>query len=345
MRQHCILIRRVAERRTLVRENEILRQELQIKGVTTDAIQYKSPKMAELIQLAARIAPSQATVLIQGETGTGKELFARLIHHLSPREAKPFVAVNCAVIPESLIESELFGHEKGSFTGAFQRRIGRFEQADSGTLFLDEIGELSPAVQVKLLRFLQEREFQRVGGEKTVTADVRIISATHQDLDARVKDGTFREDLFYRIHVVAIKIPPLKDRREDIPVLMTHFIRRFREANRKKIDGVSREAQDLLVKYDYPGNVRELENIIERAIVIARGSVISTEDLPFQNPECEDGTSKTPVGNLHQAIAAMECEMIEDAMQQADFNQSKAALLLGIGERMLRYKLKKYGLK
>lgn len=342
-----MLIRRIAEHRTLVRENEILRQELKIKGVTSEAIQYKSPKMAELIQLAARIAPSQATVMIQGETGTGKELFARLIHHLSPRAAKPFVAVNCAAIPETLIESEFFGHEKGAFTGAFQRRIGRFEQADGGTLFLDEIGELSPAVQVKLLRFLQEREFQRVGGEKTVTADVRIISATHQDLEARIKDGTFREDLFYRIHVVALKIPPLKERREDIPILMTHFIRRFGEANRKKIDGVSREAQDLLVKYDYPGNVRELENIIERAIVIARGSVISTEDLPFQNPICETGeagTSKTPVGNLHHAIAAMERRMIEDAMHQADFNQSKAALLLGLGERMLRYKLKKYPL-
>jgi len=343
-----MLIRRIAEHRTLVRENEILRQELKIKGVTSDAIQYKSPKMADLIQLAARIAPSQATVMIQGETGTGKELFARLIHHLSPRSAKPFVAVNCAAIPETLIESEFFGHEKGAFTGAFQRRIGRFEQADGGTLFLDEIGELSPAVQVKLLRFLQEREFQRVGGEKTVTADVRIISATHQDLEARVKDGTFREDLFYRVHVVALKIPPLKDRREDIPVLMTHFIRRFAEANRKKIAGASREAQDLLVKYDYPGNVRELENIIERAIVIARGSVISTEDLPFQNPECGTGafgTSKIPAGNLHQAITKMEREMIEDAMHQADFNQSKAALLLGLGERMLRYKLKKYGLK
>ncbi len=343
-----MLIHRVAEHRTLVRENEILRQEFKIVGVASDAIQYKSPKMAELIQLAARIAPSQTTVMIQGETGTGKELFARLIHHLGSRAAKPFVAVNCAAIPETLIESEFFGHEKGAFTGAFQRRIGRFEQADGGTLFLDEIGELSPAVQVKLLRFLQEREFQRVGGEKTITADVRIISATHQDLEARVKDGTFREDLFYRIHVVAIKIPPLKERREDIPVLITHFIRRFGNANRKKIAGVSREAQDLLVKYDYPGNVRELENIIERAIVIARGSVISNEDLPFQNQVCgngEAGTTKTPAGNLHQAIAAMEREMIEDAMQQADFNQSKAALLLGLGERMLRYKLKKYGLK
>ena len=285
--------------------------------------------------------------MIQGETGTGKELFARLIHHLSPRAAKPFVAVNCAAIPETLIESEFFGHEKGAFTGAFQRRIGRFEQADSGTLFLDEIGELSPAVQVKLLRFLQEREFQRVGGEKTVTSDVRIITATHQDLEATVKEGTFREDLFYRVHVVALKIPPLKDRREDIPVLMTHFIRRFAEANRKKIAGASREAQDLLVKYDYPGNVRELENIIERAIVIARGSVISTEDLPFQNPECGTGafgTSKIPAGNLHQAITKMEREMIEDAMHQADFNQSQAALLLGLSERMLRYKLKKYPL-
>jgi DNA-binding NtrC family response regulator len=344
-----LLIDRVAEHRTLVRENKVLRQELRAKGVTSDTILYKSHRMAELINLAGRIAPSQATVLIQGETGTGKELFARLIHNLSPRAERPLIAVNCAAIPETLLESELFGHEKGAFTGAVQRRIGRFEQADGGTLFLDEIGELSLPVQVKLLRFLQEREFQRVGGERTLKANVRIISATHQDLEAKVKEGSFREDLFYRINVVALKIPPLRDRREDIPVLMDQFLKRFVRENRKKIEGVSREARDLLIKYDYPGNVRELENVIERAVVIARGRVLSLEDLPFPEALCESGVEETAAdvssGSLQLALESLERRMIQDALRKAELNQTRAAGLLGLSERMLRYKLKKYGLK
>jgi DNA-binding NtrC family response regulator len=344
-----ILIDRIADHRRLVKENQILRQEIKAKGVTSDAIRYKSAKMAELINLAGRIAPSQATVLVQGETGTGKELLARLIHSLSPRSEQPLITVNCAAIPETLIESELFGHEKGAFTGAVQRRIGRFEQADGGTLLLDEIGELSLPVQVKLLRFLQEREFQRVGGERTLKADVRIISATHQDLEARVKEGIFREDLFYRINVVTMKIPPLRERREDIPLLIDHFVKRFARENRKKIDGVSREARDLLIRYDYPGNVRELENIVERAIVISRGSLLTLEDLPFQEALCTigaetDGT-QTREGSLQRAIETLERQMIRDALEKAGFNQTQAAGLLGLSERMLRYKLKKYGFK
>ncbi len=344
-----ILIDRVAQHRTLLRENEILKQELMAKGVSSATIRHKSPKMAELINLAGRIASSQATVLIQGETGSGKELFARLIHHLSPRAERPLITVNCAAIPETLLESELFGHEKGAFTGAIQRRIGRFEQADRGTLFLDEIGELTLPVQVKLLRFLQERELQRVGGERTIRADVRIISATHQDVEARVKEGTFREDLFYRINVVTMKIPPLRERREDIPVLIDHFVRRFAGENRKKIEGVSREARDLLIKYDYPGNVRELENIIERAIVIARGNVLSVDDLPFQEALCSDAMiperALAQEGTLQHTLESIELQMIKDAMEKTAFNQSQAAKLLGLNERMLRYKLKKYGLK
>ena len=297
--------------------------------------------------LPARVAPSQATVLIRGETGTGKELFARLVHHLSPRAERPLITVNCAAIPETLLESELFGHEKGAFTGAVQRRIGRFEQADGGTLFLDEIGELTLPVQVKLLRFLQEREFERVGGERTLKADVRIISATHQDLEARVKEGSFREDLLYRINVVTMTIPPLRERREDISVLIDHFVNRFAGENRKKIEGVSREARDLLITYDYPGNVRELENIIERAVVISRGPVLSREDLPFQDVPCEAETDPEPQEGQspHEALETLERRMVQDALEKAGFNQSQAAKLLGLNERMLRYKLKKYGLK
>ncbi len=341
-----LIIERIGRHRTLVRENELLRQELGARGVSSDAIRFKSPGMAELIQLAGRVAASQATVLIQGETGTGKELMARLVHQLSPRAGRPLVVVNCAAIPESLLESELFGHEKGAFTGAVQRRTGRFEQADGGTLFLDEIGELTPAVQVKLLRFLQEREFQRVGGERTHKSDVRIVCATHRDLEARVREGLFREDLFYRIHVVTLKIPPLRERREDIPILVDHFIERYARENRRNVRGVSREARDLLMRYDYPGNVRELENIIERAVVITRDEVISIHDLPFQ--ECADWADSgeaSRTGTLHAALEDLERRMIREALQQAESNQSQAARQLGLSERMLRYKLKKYGFK
>ncbi|NLI81759.1 MAG: sigma-54-dependent Fis family transcriptional regulator [Deltaproteobacteria bacterium] len=341
-----ILIARIADRRRLIRENQMLRHELKAKGVSSDTIRHRSRKMTELINLAGRIAPSLATVLIRGETGTGKELFARLIHSLSPRADRPIITVNCAAIPETLLESELFGHEKGAFTGAVQRRIGKFEQADGGTLFLDEIGELSMPVQAKLLRFLQEREFQRVGGDRTLKADVRILSATHQDLELRVKEGSFREDLFYRINVVTMHIPPLRERREDIPVLLDHFLQRFARENRKPMEGMSREARDLLLKYDYPGNVRELENIMERAVVVSRGSVISLEDLPFPQVECEEqGGAEGEGGLLREALESLERRMIRDSLEAAGYNQSQAARQLGLSERMLRYKIKKYGLK
>lgn len=344
-----LIIGRVVRHRRLVRENEILRGELNAKGVTSDTIRHKSEKMAELINLAGRIASSPATVLIQGETGTGKELFARLIHSSSPRGERPFIAVNCAAIPETLLESELFGHEKGAFTGAVQRRIGRFEQAAGGTLFLDEIGELTFPVQVKLLRFLQERELQRVGGNRIIKADVRIVCATHQDLEARVKEGLFREDLYYRIHVVTLKIPPLRERREEIPILVDHFIQRFSGENRKSIQGLSREARDLLMRYDYPGNVRELENIIERAVVISRGEVLTLEDLPFEatlpSSTMEGDAAPAQEGTLQHAVETLEKQMIRDALEKAAFNQTQAARALGLSERALRYKLKKYGLK
>jgi len=341
-----ILIDRISERRILLRENEILREELRGKGVTTDQIIYQSPAMHEVINLAGRVANTRTTILIQGESGTGKELLAKLIHTLSPRLEKPMITVNCAALPESLLESELFGHEKGAFTGASSRRIGRFEEADGGTLFLDEIGEIPLSVQVKLLRFLQEREFQRLGGNQTIRSDVRIISATNQDLEAKVNKGTFREDLFYRLNVVAITVPPLRERKEDLPPLIDHFLMRFAVENGKEIQGISPEAKDLLLKYDYPGNVREVENIIERAVVITRGSIISVSDLPFsKNSLRVDQSGMNARGTLKKSIESFEYQMVRQAMKETDNHQTKAANLLGISERMLRYKLKKYGLK
>ena len=341
-----IVIDRIAEHRTLLKENEILRQELSEKKVRQENIIYRSPKMAELINLAARVAKSSATILIEGESGTGKELFARLIHYLSPRSHKAMITVNCAALPETLIESELFGHEKGSFTGAAQRRIGRFEQADGGSLFLDEIGEVPPAVQVKLLRFLQDGEYERLGGDRALKSDVRVISATNKDLQALVREARFREDLFFRLNVIPLKIAPLRERRDDIPVLLNHFVDRYAKRNGKQISGVTREAMDILMKYDYPGNVRELENIIERAVVISRGTVVSLEDLPFNKDRAAtreiDAENK---GTLRETLEDMESRMIRAAMEEAGSNQSQAAARLGLSERMLRYKLKKYGLK
>jgi two-component system NtrC family response regulator len=302
--------------------------------------------MGALINMAGRVAASRATILIQGESGTGKELMAKLIHNLSPRSGRPIISVNCSALHENLLESELFGHEKGAFTGATARRLGRFEESDGGTLFLDEIGELSQSVQVKLLRFLQDREFQRVGGNQTIRSDVRIISATNRDLEARVKEGAFREDLFYRLNVVVMSMPPLRQRKEDIPLLIDHFINRYSAENGKGIAGLSREAQDLLLKYDYPGNVRELENIIERAVVIARDAVISMDDLPFGEEAVYHGEPpRKEEGLLRDSMEDLEKKLIIEAMEKTGDHQTRAAEILGISERMLRYKLKKYGLK
>jgi two-component system NtrC family response regulator len=341
-----LLVDRVSERRTLIRENEILRAHLGEKGISTDRIVFRNVRMGSLINMAGRVAASRATILLQGESGTGKELFARLIHNLSPRSQGRIIAVNCGALNENLLESELFGHEKGAFTGASARRIGRFEEADGGTLFLDEIGELSPQVQVKLLRFLQEREFQRLGGNQILHADVRVISATNRDLEQMVKAGGFREDLFYRLNVVTMQLPPLRERKEDIPPLIDHFLVHYARENSREIDGTTSEALDMLLKYDYPGNVRELENIIERAVVIAREDVISVEDLPFgEAMEEVRGEKKTDDGVLRRSLEDLEKRMIAEAMEKANDHQSRAAACLGISERMLRYKLKKYGLK
>jgi DNA-binding NtrC family response regulator len=341
-----LLIDRISGRRTIVRENKMLRKELRGKEVTPDQIIFRSVAMEAVINLSGRVAQSRATVLIQGESGTGKELIARLIHDLSSRSEKPMTIVNCAALPENLLESELFGHEKGAFTGASGIRLGRFEEADGGTLFLDEIGELTNTVQVKLLRFLQEKEFQRIGGNRTFHSDVRVISATNRDLENRMKEDLFREDLFYRLNVVDITIPPVRDRKEDLGPLMDHFLKQFSAENNRKIKGVSSKARDLLMKYDYPGNVRELENILERAVVIARGDYIETADLPFKEGGVgQAGRENWNRGTLKESVANLEQEMVRNAMVETGNHQTRAAHILGISERMLRYKLKKHGLK
>ncbi len=340
-----ILVDRVAERRSLIRENELLRQELGKTGISSDKIIYKSSAMAELINMASRVAISRASILIQGESGTGKELLARLIHNLSPRAHKPIIVVNCGALQENLLESELFGHEKGAYTGAASRRIGRFEEADGGTLFLDEIGELSPSIQVKLLRFLQEREFQRLGSNTNIHVDVRVISATNRDLEDQVKENTFRGDLLYRLNVVTMSLPPLQKRKEDVPILINHFIDKFSKENNKHINGLTSEARDLLLKYDYPGNVRELENILERAVVIARDEYITINDLPFKGDHLNEHAKKKITGSFRESMDDLEKVLIAEAMEKTLNNQSKAAEILGMSERMLRYKLKKYDSK
>jgi DNA-binding NtrC family response regulator len=342
-----ILLHRLGEHRLLMKENRVLKEELRSRGITADKIIYRSTAMEEVINMIGRVATSRAAVLLQGESGTGKELLARLLHTLSPRSEEPLVIVNCAALPETLLESELFGHEKGAFTGATSSRMGRFEEADGGTLFLDEIGELSATVQVKLLRFLQEHEFQRVGGNRTLSSDVRVISATNKDLAEKVREGAFRDDLFYRLNVVPITVPPLRERKEDVVPLVDHFIGKFAAENAKPVNGIEPQARDLLLKYDFPGNVRELENIIERAVVITRSSLIGIDDLPFGGEQAtEDDAVPSGEGTgLRDEVEKLEIRMIRKAINESGRNQSQAAELLGISERMLRYKLKKYKLK
>ena len=297
----------------------------------------QSPAMKRVLALARKIAQSSWTVLIGGETGTGKELLAHLIHLLSPRGDNAFIEVNCAAIPENLFESELFGHEKGSFTGAIGRRRGHFEIAHGGTLFLDEITEMPLVLQPKLLHVLQEKRFSRIGGEKPIDVDIRLISATNRNLKKMVEDGTFREDLYYRIKVLEVEIPPLRQRREDIPELIQLFLDRYSTQPIR----FSLEARDALVKYPYPGNVRELEHIVQRAITFARGQLIALPDLPEEIRHHQSTTQ----GTLAENLEAMEKEMLLDALEKSSWVQTRAAAFLGISERVLRYKMKKYDLK
>jgi DNA-binding NtrC family response regulator len=334
-------VHRVGERQRLVAENRELREALAERH-RVEGIIGESGRMQEVLSLVRRVAPSDATVLIRGESGTGKELIARALHYASPRAAGPLVKVNCAALAESLLESELFGHEKGAFTGAVASRKGRFELADGGSIFLDEIGDLPPHLQVKLLRVLQEREFERVGSSRPIKVEVRLLAATHRDLEALVREGRFREDLYYRINVVTIVLPPLRERREDLPPLIEHFLRGFAGKNGKTVRGLTREAREALLRYDYPGNIRELENLIERAVVLTRDDVIGVEDLPLALEAPASGS--VDEAGLIAAVEGLERRMIREALAKADGTQTRAAELLGISERVLRYKLKKYGL-
>ncbi len=330
----------VRERQRLLSENRELREALHERH-RVEGIIGESGRMQEVLSMVRRVAPSDTTVLIRGESGTGKELIAKAIHYASPRASRPLISVNCAALPESLMESELFGHEKGAFTGAVATRKGRFELADGGSLFLDEIGDLTPVLQVKLLRVLQEREFERVGSSRSIAVNVRVLAATHRDLEALVRDGRFRDDLYYRINVVTIALPPLRERREDIPVLIDYFLRTFAAKNNKPVRGFTREAREALLRYDFPGNVRELENLIERAVVLTRDDVIDHSDLPLSFVE-QEGTVEE--GSLTATVEGLERRMIREALAEAQGIQTRAAEILGVSERVLRYKLKKYGL-
>ena len=296
----------------------------------------KSPAMQHLLSEIALVAPSEATVLIHGDSGTGKELVARAIHASSARSEKPLVTLNSAALNESLLESELFGHEKGAFTGADKRREGRFVEADGGTLFLDEIGDISPMMQVRLLRAIQEREVQRVGSNQTISVDVRLIAATHRDLAAEVNAGRFRQDLYYRLNVVAIEVPSLRQRREDIPLLANHFLQRFAERNRKAVKGFTPQAMDLLIHYDWPGNIRELENAVERAVVLLTGEYISERELPLAI-----ASTSIPLVQSQdiQPLVEVEKEVILAALEKTGGNKTEAARQLGITRKTLLAKL------
>lgn len=337
------MVAQALERHHRVSENKVLKEQPGNQAALA-GILFADPAMEKALNVAARTAESRASILIQGESGTGKELVARAIHQASPRRDGAFVAVNCAALNEHLMESELFGHEKGAFTGADHLRKGRFEQADGGTLFIDEVGEIPAGAQVKLLRVLQERSIERVGGNDVIPVDVRLISATNKDLNAMVKDGTFREDLLYRLNVVTVQLPPLRARRQDISILLDAFLKHYAKENGKDIQGVSKEARDAFLRYTYPGNVRELQNIVERAVVIARDRMITLNDLPDTLLD-QSETDLHVQGSLPMQVEMLERQAIVKALEEANQVQSRAAELLGITERNLRYKLKKYGFK
>jgi len=340
-------ISRALRRQNLESENVSLRQQLDSKFGVENVIGH-SAAMGEVLEDVKQVAPTAATVLLQGESGTGKELIAKVIHQLSTRARQPMVTVHCAALPPTLLESELFGHVKGAFTGAHERRIGRFEQAQGGTLFLDEIGEIDPSTQVKLLRFLGERTFERVGSNKTLSADVRVIAATNRNLEEMVKSGKFREDLFFRLRVVEIWLPPLRDRHEDISLLAQAFLKEFCEVNHKEVGRFTPEAMDLLLRYRWPGNVRELRTAVEHAVVLSRGDKITPRDLP---PWVRNATAE-PVVNQGQiltrndmTIEQAEKELIVLALKETDGNRTQAAKKLGMSRRNLHRKLREYNLQ
>jgi two-component system response regulator HydG len=335
-----VAIERALERRALRVESENLRRQLRERdGEGLQGLTGTSTPMQKVYGVVRRVAPSKATVLVTGESGTGKGELARAIHALSPRAKAPFVALHCAALPESLLESELFGHERGSFTGADKRRVGRFEQATGGTLFLDEIGDMTPLTQVKLLRVLQERTFERVGGNELVSVDVRLIAATNRDLAVEVREGRFREDLYYRLNVVHIEMPALRMRGGDVFTLATHFLRRFAEDNHRNPDGFTDGARSKILGHRWPGNVRELENAIERAVVMSEGSAIDADDLPFDASPPTSGPVRIPGSTM----AEIERYAIEATLDATSGSTTRAAELLDISVRTIQYRLHEYG--
>ncbi len=337
-----LLVKRALESRELARKNRELEAEVEAQRHSSSII-GKSAEMKKVFELVRRVAPTRASVMVTGESGVGKELVADAIHNLSPRRDGPLVKVHCAALAESLLESELFGHEKGAFTGAQGRRRGRFELAHEGTLFLDEIGEINQNVQIKILRVLQERKFERVGGEETVEVDVRIIAATNRDLKEEIRKGSFREDLYYRLNVVSIHVPPLRERRDDIPLLAMAFLREFGEENGKRIEGFNPKARLSLYSYPWPGNVRELRNCVESAVVMAAGGLVELEDLPPSvRSSGEERNVRVPVGS---SLAEAEKILITETLASQAGNKSRTAEVLGIGRKTLYQKIEDYGIE
>ncbi|MEW6566075.1 MAG: sigma-54 dependent transcriptional regulator [Spirochaetota bacterium] len=335
-----LLVKRALQNRELVLQHRRLEEELE-HNKTFEMFIGNSPAMRKVFDTIRQVAPTKASVLITGESGVGKELVANAIHELSPRKHKPLIKVHCAALAATLLESELFGHEKGAFTGAVGRKRGRFELAHEGTLFLDEIGEIDQNVQIKILRVLQEKKFERVGGEETLEVDVRIVAATNRDLKAEIEKGTFREDLYYRLNVVNIHVPALRERKEDIPLLATAFLKEFAKENGKQIDGIDPRARTTLYSYDWPGNVRELRNCMESAVVLAKGSVITLDDLP---PTVRKSSETTSI-HIPLGIPLDEAEkiIIRETLGAQKGNKSKTAEILGIGRKTLHRKLAEWG--
>jgi transcriptional regulator with GAF, ATPase, and Fis domain len=338
-----VKVEKALELKRLRHELDYLRTEQQ-ENYDFDKIIGGSDTLQRVLGVVRKVAKSNSTVLIRGETGTGKELIAGAIHHNSLRAGRNFVKVNCAALQENLLESELFGHEKGAFTGADRQRIGRFEQADGGSLFLDEIGDMSPSTQAKILRVLQEHEFERLGGTRTLKVDVRLIAATNRDLPTMVANGQFREDLYYRLNVVTVETPPLRERKEDILPLATHFIRKFSQELKKKIDGVHPEAAKMLTRYNWPGNIRELENAIERAALLAEAHQIMPDDLRLgdtvQTPGAKENPSVVRIPPSGIALELIERQALTEALRMANWVQKDAAELLSISPRVMNYKIK-----
>jgi two-component system response regulator HydG len=338
-----LTIERAMEHTRLKEENRLLKESLG-KHFDMQNIIGRSSAMISLLETVAHVAPSEATVMITGESGTGKELIAGVIHHNSPRKNGPFVKINCAAITETLLESELFGHEKGAFTGADRRKEGRFYQANQGSIFLDEVSEMPLTMQVKLLRVLQERELTRVGGEKVIPVDVRVIAATNKDLVDLKNSGLFREDLYYRLNVVSLEIPPLTERRDDIPLLAQHFLEIFVDKNKKEIKGFTPKAMDQLIRYDWPGNVRELMNAVERAVVLARTDYLDDQDFSILQPSIQQPASAlSDFDNIDIPLEDVEKSAILRMLESVAGNKSEAARRLGITRKTLHKKLKKYG--